>query len=230
MMARNSYTFGGIPFKTQKAAKEHFQWIKTRGAGIVYPHNEDFAFLRSLYWRNPWAPLAEPVQFRFAYHPGHRGAEQGVIITLDTGEDWMFPSYMWGLQTPDHVLNGNIRKHWEQLMLRKIPKKMRKMIEYQRDTYRRATDGCCEMCGAVGVDVDHARPWTFESILEHWLKGRDLISVYMNIDDDTVDGSAPEFSDPDIHASWLDFHYEMAEFRLLCKACHYQVTHGEESP
>ena len=219
------YTFGGETFTSQKQVEEHFKKIKLLDIGPITPGDFAFNFLRDLYWRNPWAPLVDPTYFQFNIHPGHRGDQLGVIIGLETGELWQFPSYQWGRSTPDAALT-NIIPHWRKLMQSRIVKKLRKMVAYQIDTYRLSTDGCCEHCGNQGEDVDHVKPWTFQAIKDRWLLNKDVVALYMSIIDDTVDGSAPEFSDPDVHSDWLDFHAEMAELRLLCKPCHHKVTYN----
>lgn len=224
-MAKNTYTFGDKTFTSQKAVREHFQWIKTRGKCSIGQFDPDFKFLKDLYWRNPWSPAANPFVFDFTYHPNHGGSELGVIVALDNGEVWEFPSAEWGLCTPDQVVDDPW-PNWKKIQFRKMKNKMRQMIRYQVETYRDScTDGKCEVCSEPGVDVDHD-DMTFKEIFDLWIQDRDPFG--MVIIDNCSDGFDPEFADPDTHADWLEHHATLADFQLLCKECHYKKTHGKK--
>ena len=222
-MPRNTYTYGGLTFKTQKEAKDHFKWIKTGGVRAIMKDDQEFPFLRDLYYLHPDAPNSEPLVFDFCYHPNHGGVQLGVIVGLSDGDTWPYPSTKWGFAIPDQK-RDNPWPIWERIQIQTLKAKMRQMVKYQVDDYRcNHSDGLCEICSIQGEDVDHIDP-TFIEIFDLWMIDRDPFAL--KITDDTIDNANPEFEDVELFADWLEHHAKLAKYQLLCKPCHHAKTHS----
>lgn len=218
-MPKNTYTFGDMRFTTQKAAREHFKWIKSRGPCVINRGDPDFAFLEALYLRSPFQPSEKIAAIHLAFHPNHGGTELGAILILEDGNQVDFPSAKYAFRTTDQDMETNPWSKWDAVLEEGLYSKMRQMVKYQVDTFRMShPTGRCDVCGVPGTDVDHCGEFEFKAIRDMWLANVD--KTRLEIIDETPDGANPVFSDMDIYASWCDHHSAYAEYQLLCKACH----------
>jgi hypothetical protein len=110
---------------------------------------------------------------------------------------------------------------------------LREEIAEQIAEFRSRAVPVCELTGTAlvwergysnSMEVDHAPPATFASLVKAWLvhenlNGLDAIPV-VNV------GQRPMISDPALSESWRRFHSGNARLRLLAAGTHLEVTKG----
>ena len=107
---------------------------------------------------------------------------------------------------------------------RKVASILRHLIHAQvREFRERAFRGQCETCAiplALGdCVVDHARPATFERLMEGWLQSERLTPDDIAIVQQKGYELRSYLEDPALTQSWIEYHEINARLRCVCRRC-----------
>lgn len=241
-MAGKAITLGAHCFPSLKEARSHFTMIKESYTNPITPADGDvFAFLIDVYFRRIDAPGSNPASFRFSKHvfnPNARRKEYGVIITLENGQEWIFPGANFGLNFDDRTRACPKRSqdYCDQYWRKSLIRHMRLMIEIQMD-YSPLGDGNCVLCGAVGEERDHY-PTGFAEIVDDFLADYSESERHLlEVECDPHDRKHPMFTHQATYEAWFEFHLEAIQappspiewgVRWLCKPCHHKRSHEQK--
>ena len=209
---------GSESFKTKGEAKERARTILKETAMGEFVADEHLPFMSSLFWMHPDAlEKAEGEDFPRFLVGGNGFGYRCFYVVRDDGSmtDFSFNICIDGKRSKEqdfkiacrHVIGDDIKKA--------------KKIALAAQMGLCAVSG--EPCTIKDSHLDHAEPWTFQKIMEHFIfvHGIDVGAVeYVS---GTITGTLTKFLDDKLAQTFRDFHNERAVLRVVTKHVNLSV-------